>query len=132
MVVELTGKPSLPQSSGGFFDGRLIGLLGVALRAQPRDLTITVHPVVNVGLTLETRDFSRFSTWVIGDDGPVIISVANRKVTFVFAMRHYGDNGLKREPALTKNCVARLEMSCSVGANGWAVKNPPVSRPSLI
>jgi hypothetical protein len=57
---------------------RVLGSLSVALRAQPRDLAAAVHPVVNVGLALETSDFSRFGAWVLSDDSPVIIRVTNR------------------------------------------------------
>jgi hypothetical protein len=65
-----SGRPCDPRR-------RAIGSLSVALRAQPRDLAVAVHPVVNVGLALETSDFSRFGAWVLSDDSPVIIRVTN-------------------------------------------------------
>jgi hypothetical protein len=49
------------------------GSLSVSLRAQPRDLAVSVHPIVNVCLALEAGDFSWFGAWVLGDDRPIII-----------------------------------------------------------
>jgi hypothetical protein len=54
------------------------GSLSISLRAEPRDLAVSVHPIVNVGLALETRDFSWFGAWVLSDHSPVIIRVTNR------------------------------------------------------
>jgi hypothetical protein len=53
------------------------GSLSVALRAEPGDLAVSVHPIINVGLALETGDFSWFGAWVLSDDSPVIIRVTN-------------------------------------------------------
>ena len=54
------------------------GSLGVTLRAEPRDLAVSVHPVVNVGLALETSDLSGFGAGVVSDDNPFIVGLANR------------------------------------------------------
>jgi hypothetical protein len=51
------------------------GLLSVALGTKPRDLAIAVHPLVNLGLTFETGDFSWFKAGVLSDDSPVIFRV---------------------------------------------------------
>jgi hypothetical protein len=51
-------------------------LLGVTLRAKPRDLAFTVHPLVDLGLARETGDLSWFQARVFGDDFPIIFGVA--------------------------------------------------------
>jgi hypothetical protein len=53
------------------------GSLSVALRAEPGDLAVSAHPIIDVGLALETGDFSWFGAWVLSDDSPVIIRVTN-------------------------------------------------------
>lgn len=47
--------------------------LRVTLRSEPRDPTLTVHPIVNFGLAREARDFSRFCAWVLSDNRPVAL-----------------------------------------------------------
>jgi hypothetical protein len=78
------------------------GSLSVSLRAEPRDLAVSVHPIVNVGLALETPDFSWFGACVLGDDRPIIIRVMNRlERHFCFChVAHYAANAFEREPAL--------------------------------
>jgi hypothetical protein len=49
----------------------------VTLRPEPRDPTLAIHPIVNFGLACETRDFSGFCAWVLGDDSPVAFRVAD-------------------------------------------------------
>ena len=52
---------------------RSIGLLGVALSAEPRDLAVSVHPLVGIGLAGKACDFSLFTTWIVCLDCPVVI-----------------------------------------------------------
>jgi hypothetical protein len=63
------------------------GSFSVSLRAEPRDLAVSVHPIVNVGLALETRNFPWFGAWVLSDHSPVIIRVTNRPEGH-FCFRH--------------------------------------------
>jgi hypothetical protein len=51
-------------------------LLGVTLRAKPRDLAFPVHPLIDLGLARETGDFSWFQARVFRDDFPIIFGVA--------------------------------------------------------
>ena len=39
------------------------------------ETTTSVHPIINVGLALETGDW--FGAWLLSDDSPVIIRVTN-------------------------------------------------------
>jgi hypothetical protein len=54
-----------------------IGLLGVALRAKPRDTAVSVHPVVRVGLALQARDFSGLGARIFSQDIPVVLCVSD-------------------------------------------------------
>jgi hypothetical protein len=56
---------------------KAIGLLGVALRAEPRDLAVSVHPVVGICLAGEAEDFALFAIRVIGLDFPFIVCNAD-------------------------------------------------------
>jgi len=55
----------------------VIKSLRVTLGSQPRDPTLSIHPIVNVGLACETRDFSGFCAGVFGDDSPVAFRVTD-------------------------------------------------------
>src|SRR5882724_1705160 len=52
---------------------RAIGLLGVTLRAEPRDPAVSVHPVVGIGLAGKPDDFSLFATWIVRLDCPIVV-----------------------------------------------------------
>src|SRR5260370_7486450 len=52
---------------------KAIGLLGVALRAEPGDLAVSVHPVVGICLAGQPCDFALFTIRVVGLYFPVVI-----------------------------------------------------------
>lgn len=52
--------------------GRAIGSLGVTLGAEPRDLTLTVDPLVRIFLAGKARDGSLLATRIVGLDSPII------------------------------------------------------------
>jgi hypothetical protein len=47
--------------------------LGVALGAEPRDLAVSVHPVVGVSLAGEARDFALFAVRVVRQYFPLAV-----------------------------------------------------------
>ena len=97
---------------------RATGSLSVALRAEPGDLSVSVHPIINVGLALETGDFSWFGAWVLSDDSQSSSEVRmGRKVTLVFAMRHYAGNALKREGIKMGDALDEIFEQTSLRAN---------------
>jgi len=57
--------------------GLLGVLLGVALRAEPRDLAVSVHPVVGIGLAGKPSDFSLLAAWIVRLDRPVVVCNPN-------------------------------------------------------
>ena len=54
------------------------GSLSVSLTAEPSDTTISVHPVVDIGLAAKAGDFSGFSARVLSHDNPVVVRVTDR------------------------------------------------------
>ena len=54
------------------------GSLSVSLTAEPSDTTISVHPVVDIGLAVKGGDFSGFSARVLSHDNPVVVRVTDR------------------------------------------------------
>ena len=54
------------------------GSLSVSLTAEPSDTTISVHPVVDIGLAVKAGDFSGFSARVLSHDNPVVVRVTDR------------------------------------------------------
>ena len=52
-------------------------LLGVALRTEPRDLAVSVHPVVGIGLAGKPCDFSLLAAWIVRLDSPVVVCNPN-------------------------------------------------------
>ena len=94
--------PAQPEVSGCASEAS--GSLGVALSAEPSDTTISVHPVINIGLAVKAGDFSgfsaRYSATIVQSSSELRTGL---KVTFVFAMGHYAGNTFKREPALWKS-----------------------------
>ena len=57
--------------------GHLTGSLGVALRPEPRDLAVSVHPVVGICLAGQPRDFALFAARIVSLDCPVVICDPN-------------------------------------------------------
>ena len=54
------------------------GSLSVPLTAEPSDTTISVHPVIDIGLAVKAGDFSGFSAGVLSHDSPVVVRVTDR------------------------------------------------------
>jgi hypothetical protein len=52
---------------------RVIASLGIALRAKPRDLAVSVHPLVDLGLAGEPRDLAWIAAGVVRLDRPVVV-----------------------------------------------------------
>jgi hypothetical protein len=59
-----------------FFEGKQ-RLLGVTLRAQPRDAAVAVHPFVNFAFAFEPRDLDRLDSRILGKDIPVALGNPN-------------------------------------------------------
>jgi hypothetical protein len=81
------------------------GSLSVSLTAEPSDTTISVHPVVDIGLAVKAGDFSGFSARVLSHDNPVVVRVTDRSeghFCFCHGTLFYAGNTLKSEPALRK------------------------------
>ena len=56
---------------------KAIGLLGVTLRAKPRDTAVSVHPVVGVGFAFQAGDFPGFDARIFSQDVPVVLCVSD-------------------------------------------------------
>ena len=54
------------------------GSLSVSLTAEPSDTTISIHPLVDIGLAVKAGDFSGFSARVLSHDKPVVVRVTDR------------------------------------------------------
>ena len=65
----------VPKPKGDTLEGDR--LLGVALGAEPRDLAVSVHPVVGIGLAGKPDDFSLLATGIVRLDCPIIICNPN-------------------------------------------------------
>jgi hypothetical protein len=79
------------------------GSLSVSLTAEPSDTTISVHPVVDIGLAVKAGDFSGFSARVLSHDNPVVVRVTDRSEGhFCFCHGTLCRQYLKSEPALRK------------------------------
>ena len=61
----------------GLHHQRRPGLLGVTLRAQPRNTAFSVHPLVNFDLALEPFDLNGLRTGKLGQDVPVALGDTN-------------------------------------------------------
>ena len=72
-------------------------LLGVALGAKPGDTTVSVQPLVNIGLALEPLDAPVLGAWVLGNDLPIV---------FGYPLYPESDSGLFAHPALCKPAAA--------------------------
>ena len=86
--LHLAGRPQMstrPRSlhsliravSPGQLEEGVIKSFRVTLGSEPRDSTLSIHPIVDFGLDCEARDFARFCAWVLGDDSPVAFRVTD-------------------------------------------------------
>src|SRR6266446_996910 len=64
-------------SSKGRYASDTTGSLGVALRSEPRDLAVSVHPVVGICLADQPGNFALFATRIVCLDSPVVICNAD-------------------------------------------------------
>ncbi|WP_206542756.1 hypothetical protein, partial [Sphingomonas endophytica] len=55
----------------------VIKSLRVTLGSEPRDPTLSIHPIVNFRLACETLAFSGFCACVLGADSPVAFRVTD-------------------------------------------------------
>ena len=69
------------------------GLLSVPLTAEPSDTTISVHPVVDIGLAVKGGDFSGFSARVLSHDNPVVVRVTDRSEGQLPKSARFGSGG---------------------------------------
>src|SRR5260370_4720868 len=56
---------------------KAIGSLSVTLRAQPRDATVSVYPVLCISFAFQAGDFSDRDSWIFGQDFPVVFCSSN-------------------------------------------------------
>jgi hypothetical protein len=67
-----TTRPSRAQQRASCISGVASPLFGVALRAQPSNAAIAVHPVINIGFAFKSRDFPGLGARILSGNMPVV------------------------------------------------------------
>jgi hypothetical protein len=73
---EWSGCGYRPGRSSRAIRWRAIASLSVALRSEPRDLAVSVHPLINFGLAGKPRYLARIGSGIIRLDRPVVVGDA--------------------------------------------------------
>ena len=68
---------AFPTASSRALRWKAIGSLSVTLRAQPRDATVSVYPVLCISFAFQAGDFSDRDGWIFGQDFPVVFCLSN-------------------------------------------------------